>query len=209
MAEPPIAETLISEGWAGLEPREHGGYLLFPDYVLRRRAKGVERIKVMLRVPREPELRRARLWARHEAKHEGLDLDRDQDLVTSMENLYLLTICIRNAEPDHEQWVAEPMELERDYDRASLLLAWSKIDKLHAYMNPADADISPAQMLTLMARLASERHLGPLAGYGPDAQRAFVLSMVDQVLSSMAQRSSQELLDSPTPGASASNDSAA
>ena len=200
-----VIEQLLSKDWGELEVLEHADYLLFPDKVYRReKGGGFEEIDVVLRVPRENEFRKARVQARVIGVADGMDVSVDADLFENLENLCLLSVCIRNAKPPHEPWCPDPKVLERKYDRVTLSQIWAKIDKLNGVVNPAPDNISKDETYALMAALAKERHLGPLAVYGSGAQTSFILFMVDVVMSSLDSKSSSEQSEPSTPAALAS-----
>ena len=104
--------SILSKSWEELEALEFDGRLLFPAHVLRRKAKDWERIDVVLRVPREPDMRRARLKARAWAAEEGLDPELDPAMFENMDSMCVLTEAIRNPAPPHEPWEPFAKELE-------------------------------------------------------------------------------------------------
>lgn len=185
-----VRKEILEKSWGDLEPLEFNEYLLFPDFIHRRRRDGVEQTAVMLRVPRMPDLRQCRLQARKLAQEEGLDPRLDKDMCDDLETLCILAQNIRNMTEPHEPWEPDPRELEKRYDKASLSQAWAKMSALQVVIDPAPNTISPAETLVLLARLAKEKNLGPLAVYSSDVQATFVTSMAAQLLSYLEQKSS-------------------
>jgi hypothetical protein len=175
---PHVAEQLIGKSWGELEVLEHAGYLLFPDSIYKRGKSGkFDEVKVSLRLPRQHELRRARVMARDLAIKDGLDLERDRDLFGDLETVCILSMAIRNSTPPHEPMVPDPLELEKLYDRACLMQIWAKIDALHQLVDPAPHKISEEEMFALVAAIAKDRSISPLAVYAADLQAHFVIYM--------------------------------
>ena len=119
--EPHVADILINTKWGELEVLEHAGQLLFPGTLMRRKPKGeVEKTEVRIRVPRQSDLRKARVMARKICTDEGLDPNLDKDLFEDTEIVCTLSLCILNAKPmatgAHEPWEPDPKLLEKKYD---------------------------------------------------------------------------------------------
>ena len=186
-----VADQLLGKSWDDLEVLEHAGHLLFPAEVYRRvRGGEFEPIKVRLRVPRGTDLRKARVKAREWALEEGLDLQADRDLVDDLEIMCTLARAIRNATPPHEPWVADPRELDKDYDRRSLMQVWGKLDSLVHVLDPAPNTISGDEMVALLGAIVRENSIVPLAVYGPESQAGFIVTMAGQLLSLLQSKSS-------------------
>lgn len=178
-----VAHQLLEQSWTDLEAMEFAGYLLFPAELYRRRKSGdFERVKIALRVPRQHELRGARVRARQLAAEQGLDLDRDADMVSDLENVCILSVAIRNATEPHEPYEPDPARLERVWDKASLAQLWQKLDALYQVIDPAPSSMSEGELLVLLAKIAKERHLGPLAAYAPDARTFFIVTTAERLL---------------------------
>jgi hypothetical protein len=194
------AERLANEGWEGLEVVEFADHLLFPDTLERRTTSGaVEQRAVYLRVPREHEFRAARFKARAMAKDDGLDLDRDRDLIANLENICLLSVAIRNNTPPHEPLEPDPMRLERTWDRVCLTRMWERLDEVNVKLNPQNGSITRDEMVALVAKVARERSLDPLVGYGSVARNSFVIFMADLLTASLVRRSLPESSGPSTP----------
>lgn len=189
--EPPshVVEQLLSKSWSEVEALEHAGYLLFPSELRRRQKDGTYKAQpIMLRVPRQHEVRAARVRARAMAAEDGLDQELDKDLVSDLENFCLLSIAIRNTTHPHEPYEPDVRLLEKNWDRASLVQAWNNLDSLYRVVDPAPSEISEPEMLMLMAKLAKEQNLGPLAVYGPAARESFIVFMASRLLSFLASK---------------------
>lgn len=186
---------LMTKDWGELEVLEHAEHLLFPEKLIRRKADGTwEETPIMLRVPRDPDMRKARIDARQWAEAEGIDEKRDRDLFETMENMCILASSIRNSTPPHEPWEPDPKILERRYDKVCLRRMWERLDKLNDIINPNPDQLSAPEIVALIIAIAKARHLGPLVVYGPGAQTSFVVSMVDLLLSSLGSKLSSESL---------------
>jgi len=185
-----VAAQLMAAGWSGLAALEHAEYLLFPSELFKRRRDGTfDRLPIMLRVPRVHEVRKARVLARAMAAEDGLDLDRDSDLVSDLETICLLSVAVRNITAPHEPMEPDPRRLEKTWDKASLVQAWTKLDSLYQVIDPAPASMTDEEMLVVLSKLVQERNLGPLAVYAPDARTSCIITMADRFLSLLALKS--------------------
>src|SRR5690606_28612109 len=138
--------------------------LLFPGTITRLRANGKREItKVMLRVPREPDMRKARLEARKWAQDIGLNPALDVDLFDNMETMCALAMSIRNTSEPYEPWVATAQELESQYDRPSLDAAWAQIEALRRLLDPRESELGDDSFLSLVAMIAERSDISPLA----------------------------------------------
>lgn len=196
---PHVVEQLIGKSWGELEVLEHYGYLLFPESIYKRKKDGsFEEKKICLRVPRQHELRKARVDARQIALEDGLDLDRDKDLFGDIETACILSMVIRNSTTPYEQIEPDPRQLEKTYDRESLMQIWTKLDALHNIIDPAAHTITQEEMFALIAAIAKERNIGPLAVYAADLQATFIVTMACMLVPFLVSKSSSEPLDSST-----------
>lgn len=174
---------------------EHADYLLFPAEILKRRSKGeFERIPVRLRVPREPEMRKARVKAYAIMKEDKLDPHQDRDLFSNVETFCILSDCIRNATPPHEPYEPDPRGLESRYDKASLMAIWARLDALAKIVDPRPSDLSTMEVMALIAAIAKESNIGPLAVYGSHAQASLVVTMAKLCAISLDSKSFLESL---------------
>jgi len=191
-----IIARLMRADWADAGVIEVNDFLLFPDVLVRRRADGTwDEKPVMLRVPREGDLRRARVLARSLAANEKIDETRDRDMFVNLENLCVLAFAIRNNTAPYEPWQPEPLLLERQYDKVCLQGMWNKLDQLNEVLNPSPNQLSSGEIVALIAAIARSRNLGPLVVYGPGAQTSFVVSMADLLLNSVGSKLSSESIE--------------
>jgi hypothetical protein len=192
-----VIEQLLGKPWGELEILEYSGRMLFPAEIHKITKGGTfETVLVRLMIPREPELRKARVKARELALKSGIDLDRDKDLFNDLETICILAVAIRNYKPMDsgfcEPFEMEPEDLEKLYDRASLMAIYEKLERLSEVINPQPNKTTKEETLALMAAIAKERNISPLAVFGPDAQNSFIVTMVDLLLSYMRSKSSSE-----------------
>lgn len=194
-------EQLLSRGWEALEAIEYQGRLLFPERIYRRGPKG-ELIadEVMLRVPREGEIRKARAEARKLAAEDGIDPERDADLFETLDNVCLLWISIRNPKPQHEPLVGFPRELEARYDSASLAQVGRKLRALMEAIDPMPSEVNENELLAIIAALAKERTILPFAVCVPAVQVRLVLYMAERLTTSPDWKSSSASSDSSMQG---------
>ena len=194
-----VLTQLFGKTWGELEVLENDGYLLFPEKLYRRSLGGkFEAEDVLIRIPREPEQRKARIDARALALEEGLDLDRDADLVENLETTCLMTLCIRNANVGkgadgkefYEPWILDPRQLEKRYDQSSLTQLFAKIESLALVVDPRPNSIGNMELLTLISAISKERNIAPLHVFGPGVQNSCIVSMADLCLRLLASRSS-------------------
>jgi hypothetical protein len=180
-AEDIIADVL-AKSWDELKAFEFADRLLFPETLLKLTADGTfESIPICLRIPREFELRKARVDARKWAADEGLDPELDPTLFDDMDTICTLSIAIRNATPPHEPWEPDPRRLERNYDKPSLEALWAKVDAYRAVIDPRVDELDEGDTLMLIAAIAASKNIVPLAGFGGSAQNSFIVSMAVQL----------------------------
>lgn len=193
-----VLEQLLGKDWSQLQVLELDGDMVFPEKLYRRKATGgFEGVPILIRIPREPDLRKARVDSRVWAMGDGLDLDRDRDLVEQMETLCILSAVILNGSPAkdprtdkvfHEPWEPDPKILEKRYERSSLTQLWAKIESLAQVLDPRPNALSPEETLVVIAAIAKARSISPLHVYGPGAQNSLVVSMATLLLSSLDSR---------------------
>lgn len=185
-----VMERLLGKEWDELEVLEESGYLLFPEKIYKRTKDGKFEAKdIFLRVPREHELRKARIMARQIALEDGLDLDRDEDLISNIEDTCILTFAIRENIKGFPPLWPEPKQLEATYDKASLIHLWAKLDNLTQVVNPAPETITEEEILVVVSKIASERSIAPLLVYGSEAQNICIVTMADLLVTSLGSRS--------------------
>lgn len=204
-----VVEQLIGKDWGELEVLEHASYLLFPDKLYKRNVSGgFDEKRVMLRVPRPHELRKARTMARSIAAEDGLDPKLDRDLIEDIETICILSMAIRDGDSSvFEPWMEDPRKLEKSYDKASLMQIYAKLDSLMKVVDPAPDDISEVEMFALMGAITKERNLSPLLVYGSGAQTTFVVTMAERYMNLLVSKSSSEPSEPSTQESSVSSDS--
>lgn len=179
-----LISIVLNKDWEELEAIEQdGGRLLFPFSLQRRTSKGWEEIPVMLKVPREPDTRKARLKAREWAKKEKLDPDLDPELFSNMDTMCLLSECIRSTTAPYEPFDPFPEKLEELYDRPSLDAAYAQLDALKMVIDPRPHDISEEEMFGVIAAVAKARNIVPLAAFAGESQNNCVVFMAQRLLS--------------------------
>lgn len=194
-------DLILAKTWDELEVLEHAGYLLFRDVLQRRRTDGTfEKIPIRLRVARDNELRDARKEARVICEQDGLDPKLDPDLFDNVDTVCILARCIRNDTAPHEPMVPDPRDLEKLYDRASLKHLWARVEVYGELVNPRPEKISEADMFLMVAAIARERNIGPLAVFGSRAQNSYIISTAVLLQSLVDSKSSSESSDSSTAG---------
>ncbi len=204
-----VVDQLLGKSWGDLEVLEHAGYLLFPDKIFKRNSKGgFDETEILLRIPRQNEIRQARVEARKIAAEEELDPKLDPDLFADLDDLCVLAKSIRTKDGDYHEPVEEdPRKLEKRFDKKSLQQVWAKIEALSAVVDPAPDSISEPEMIALANALLKEGNLSPLLVYGPGAQTSFVATTAALLVSSLESKSSSEQSEPSTPESSVSTDS--
>src|SRR5512137_1298652 len=166
-------EQLLSRDWDGLEVLERDGRLLFPDKIYRRQPDGsFKGHDVLLQVPREPDMRLARIEARRIASGSNppLDPDRDRDLIDNLEALCLVSRCMRDPQVPAREFDPDPTHLEQAWDKSALTQIYEKLDRLAQVVDPRPADLGDEETLALVAAIVKARNILPLTVYGPAAQ---------------------------------------
>lgn len=186
-------QELLDMTWEELGAIEFQDRLLFPHNIVRLRAGGKrETIPVMLRVPREPDTRKARILARQWAEEEKLNPNLDPDLFDDLDTICVLSAAIRNTTPPHEPWVPDPRELEKQYDRPSLDAAWARLEALRMVIDPRPDEMDEESFLALVAMISKKAEIDPLAALGSDGQTNFIVRMAKRLQSCLEPKSSSE-----------------
>ena len=191
-----ITKALKENTWGDeVDVLEHADYLLFPCSIHRRKSDGsFEDVKVRLRVPREPEMRKARLQARTIMEEDGLDWKEDADLFTNIETWCILAMAVRSFTDPYEPHDPDPRSLERRYDKNSLMAVWAKLDAYSRIIDPRPDDISTPEILGLIVAIAREENTGPLVDYASPAQSSCIVTMAKLCAISVASKSFLEQL---------------
>lgn len=186
-------KSLLECSWEELEVLEQDGRNLFPATIWRRNGRKIEEIPVLLRIPREPDLRKARRDARRQIVDEGLDPELDSDLLSNAEIIHTLSICMMDPQTPNIPWEPYPEALEEKYDRNVLMHVWGQIEELRRIVDPKPDTIPDSEFLALVAAISQSRTVLPLVVYGQDAQSGFITTMASRLSSSPEFKS---LLDS-------------
>lgn len=179
-----VVEQLAGRTWDELQTLEYAGYILFPEKIYRRCKDGTfEGTPVVLRVPREPELRRARVTARRMATADGIDEIRDKDLFEDLETVCILWEAVRMPTTPHEPLVLTPSELEKTYDKRSLMHLWGVLDHYITLLDPRPDTLNANELTFLIAAIAKGRDIRPLRACGSLQQSRCIVSMAVQLVS--------------------------
>lgn len=180
--------AILSKSWDELQALEYNGEMLFPAELKQRRASGWVSIPVLLKVPREPDVRRARVKAREWAKAEGLVPELDPLLFDNMDTMCQLAVCIRNVAPPHEPWEPFPDKIESLYDRPSLDALWAQLEALRTVIDPRPDGLTEEQLMGVIAAVARARNIVPLAGFAGESQNSCVVTMAVKLQSLLASK---------------------
>lgn len=185
-----LVKSILDKKWEELEATEFAEYLLFPDELVKRKKDGsFERTPIMIRVPREPESRKARLDARAWAAREGLDPALDPDLFDNMDTMCLLSVAIRNTSAPFEAFEPDPKRLERIYDRPCLDAIWAKIGAYRSVLDPRPNALNEDETLAVIGVVAKTRNIAPLAALGGESQNSLIVTMAVQYVTSRTSKS--------------------
>jgi hypothetical protein len=143
-------------------------------------------------VPREKDLRKARIGAREQAQKEGLDWEADADLCINLEQLHILYHATRDPSPPHGQFFATPDDIADNYDRASIVSLSKQLDETALALDPVPSELTPDQVVIMAAAISKERSISPLSVYGPGAQVFCVISMASRLTSLLQHKQSSE-----------------
>jgi hypothetical protein len=193
MASDPVQFAI--DNWESLGVAEHGGILHMPATIKRRNAKGgIDEEHVMLRNVTHQQRFTCRSGARRYAERAKLDVDRDRELVTEIENYSILTYAIRDAKPPFDQHVAELDQLLARYDTQSLVELWGKYNVWVEMLDPRYGELDSDQVWQVIARVAREANPSPLVALAGREQLSCIVIMARLALSSPTRPS---WLDSP------------
>lgn len=184
MAEDPIdkAVSFAIENWEALGIAEHQGVLHMPASIKRRQKDGkVQETAVMLRNVTNQHRFTCRKLARQYAEMIKLDLDRDADYVSEIENYALLAYAVREPKTfdQHVPGVAELVDL---YDAQSLAELWGVYNAWIEMLDPRYGELSSEQLWQVIVRIAKEKTIRPLAGLPGYEQHSCIVAMASQAL---------------------------
>lgn len=187
MSDDPAVDRAVSftlDNWEQLGVREHGGILHMPATIKRRTVKGgVEATEVMLRNVTHEHRHKARHRAREHALREKLDLDRDSDFVTELENYQILVYAIR----DPKTYIQHAKDLDTllgHYEPQSLIELWGRYQTWCAMLDPRFGELTSDQLWQVIARVAREKTPLPLADLGTPDQFTCIVAMAMAALAS-------------------------
>jgi hypothetical protein len=188
---PHVIEQLLGRDWKGLEVLESDGRLLFPDKIYKRTVDGsFIGQDVLLQVPREPDLRWARLEARRiaAASDPPLNPELDRDLIENLEAMCLVSRCMRDPKVPTREFDPDPEHLEAAWDKGALTQIYEKLDRLAQVVDPRPESLGEDEMFAVVAAIVKARNILPLAVYGPAAQNICVVTMADRLVTLLASK---------------------
>lgn len=194
------ALELSTKKWSELEAIEHQDRLLFPEHLNRRRANGTfEQVPIMLRIPRDPEMRDARKRCKIIAARTDIDPKADVDLYSQLDNVCVLWHAVRNTSAPYEPLYGDPEEFERTYDRATMAQLWGKLEGYRRANDPRPSALSRDQLFALIASIAEGKKITPLLAFDSASQAAFIIFMASLLAILTTRRSSSEPSAPSTP----------
>jgi hypothetical protein len=177
------AAKFIIDNWEALGVQELAGVLYMPATIQRRTKEGgLEEVPVMLRNVTNEHRFASRRKAREMALAMKLDLDRDGDLITQLENYAILAFAIRDAKKPYDQHVIDAETLYRTYDTQSLLVVWGKYNVWVEMLDPRFGEMSLEQLWQTIVRIAREKNPSPLADMPGVAQFTCMVHMAREAL---------------------------
>lgn len=163
--------------WETLGIEEHAGVLHMPAALKRRKATGeVEETPVMLRNVTNRHRFECRNTAREYAKTMKLDVDRDSDMVTEIENYAILAYAIRDPKT-FDQHVPGVAELVHRYDAQSLVELWGIYNAWTEMLDPRFGELDEEQLWQVIARIAKEKTIRPLVSLPGVEQHSCIIAM--------------------------------
>jgi len=201
-----FAEEILAKKWSELEELvEHAEYVLFPEKLYKRKKTGeFEAIKVMVRVPRKHEMRKARVLARRIAAEDDIDEKLDRDLFDDLETICIMSLCVRNVKAPYEPLHPDPRDFDKLYDTVSTVHLWGKLDRYRELLNPRATKLGVNEVVALIGAIAERRDIRPLHAIDGHEQASFIVSMACLLKRWMMELSSSPSSETSTPAASAS-----
>lgn len=185
MAEDRVSEAVAFtlENWDALGVKEQNGVLYMPAVIKRRNAAGGnDEQPVMLRNVSNDHKFKCRKVARQFAEQNGLDLDRDQDLVTEIENYALLAYAVRDPRKPYDQLVPDVGKLIQLYDSQSLTELWGRYNVWVEMLDPRFGELTVEQLWQTIVRVAKEKNPGPLVAMPGHGQFTCIVLMAQEAL---------------------------
>lgn len=186
MADDPVqkAVAFTLENWDALGVEEHDAVLHLPAKIRRRAVGGGSSDRaVMLRNVTNAHRFKCRQLARGYATQLGLDLDRDADYVSEIENYSILAYAIREPKT-FDQHVPSVVELVNLYDAQSLAEVWGIYNAWVEMLDPRFGELTDDQLWQAIARIAKEKQISPLVAMPGYAQHTCIVAMASQALHS-------------------------
>jgi hypothetical protein len=180
MADDPVEKAVqfTIDNWHDLGVKEHDGVLYMPAVIKRRNAAGgSDETPVMLRNVTNEHKFKCRKIARGYAEKAGLDVDRDRDLVTEIENYALLAFAVRDARKPYDQHVPDVARLIELYDTQSLAELWGRYNVWVEMLDPRYGELSEEQLWQTIVRVAKERSPSPLVALVGREQFSCIVAM--------------------------------
>lgn len=184
MNHEPIPE-LGGRTWEELEIVDHGdGHLLFKDAIRRKTKDGsVQMEPIRVSILRVPEIARARADCRRWFAELRLDEDRDKDIFDELEQVCMLAMAVRTAEPPYAQ-LATAEELARDYDEVSLQDVIGRIQVLRQQLDVRESHLTEDELWQKVFAVAQRGHLFPLTDIAGPEQPSCIVFMAEQAMNS-------------------------
>lgn len=178
--------------WAELGIVESKGELFLPVKLRRRRADGeLDERPAMLRVPTAQHRLKSRVRARKWADEQGLAAQ-DQDLISELENYWLLSFALRDAKAPHDQMYPDGPSLHQAIEQASLRELWAKLDFLGDLLDPRYGELDDEEMWKVIEQIAVRGEPGPLAELASLSQAICITFMAKAAWRSRSAKSSSE-----------------
>lgn len=198
-SEEPIPE-LGNRTWTELElVEDEQGRILFKDQIRQRGKDGWKAVPVRVRVPRTPDLLKARRDARALVTAEKLDEVKDKDLFLGIEQACIVAVCLRTAEAPHGQFL-DAQDLLADFDESGVVDVLARINHYKELVNPRPpVDLTEEQVFDLVLALRRHGNLGPLVDIAGDAQPSFIMRMAELAWSCPTVQSYARSLVTSTP----------
>lgn len=153
---------LTIDNWDEIGVIERDGRLYMPATIRRRVAKGeLKEEPVYLRMVSNVHRVKARVESRALALDQGLDLDRDKDLIGDLENYALLAFAI--CDEQGSQHFPDLKSLWKAYDTQALGDIWGAYDAWVRMLNPNFGTWDAEALWKIIGKVRAGRTIAPLA----------------------------------------------
>jgi hypothetical protein len=195
------AAAFVIDNWDALGIEEHEGVLHMPATIKRRnKAGGHTDVPVMLRNVTNHHRFRARLQSRELASKLKLDLERDADYLSDLENYALLAYAVRDPKT-YDQHVPDAETLLNLYDNQSLVDLWGRYNVWVEMLDPRFGQMDADQLWQVIVRIAREKTPAPLVSMPGHAQYTCMVLMAREALLSPNRPSWLQSSETSTPAA--------